>query len=121
MCSLPIITVGSGKVDVYVKHASGQTTTFYLIPSDPVRKIYDRVAEVEKVSPSAIRIKYTGKVLNPELTVGYMGICAETILKAEVGFLFWVLNICLCMPNNLKRYQRQAILLRNISIASISY
>jgi len=71
-------------LDVYVKLPYGRTSIFQLAGTELVRKIYERIADEERVSVDLVQIKYTGKCLKAELTVGYVGICAETILKAEV-------------------------------------
>jgi Ubiquitin family len=73
------------QIDVYVKLPSGRTSSFFLDESDLVKKVYQRIADEEKISVDLVQIKYTGKCINPSHTVGYVGICAETILKAEVS------------------------------------
>ncbi|XP_064635524.1 uncharacterized protein LOC135492811 [Lineus longissimus] len=70
--------------DVYVKLPSGRVTKLDLLPSSQVKEIYRRVAEEEKVREAQVKIKYTGKVLKKTDTIGYLGICKETILKAEI-------------------------------------
>jgi hypothetical protein len=71
--------------DVYVKLASGRVTKLDLLPSSQVKKIYCCVAEEEGIREAQVKIKYTGKVLKKTDTIGYLGICKETILKAEVS------------------------------------
>ena len=86
--------MASKPIDVYVKLVTGRTTTFVLQSTDLVQKVYEQIASEESVAVEQIQIKYTGKVLNPQLTVGFTGICNETILKAEVmqilaDWAFW--------------------------------
>ncbi len=73
-------------VDVYVKLPSGRTVHMDMMPADAVRNIYSRIAEEEGVPEDRVVIKYTGKVLRKKDTIGYLGVRAETILKAEVFF-----------------------------------
>lgn len=71
-------------VDVYIKLPSGRTSTLNLLPSDKVSRILDHLAKEEKVPATRVRLKYQGKVLDKTKTIGYLGVCAETILKGEV-------------------------------------
>ena len=74
-------------LDVYVKLPSGRTISMDMLPGDKVQQIYDKVAIQESIPEDRVLIKYTGKVLNKTHTVGYLGVCAETILKAEVSII----------------------------------
>ena len=74
-------------IDVYVKLPSGRTITVRPIASDTVQTISRQVAKDEGVMEKRVRLKYQGKRLKKQLTVGYLGICTETILKAEVRSL----------------------------------
>lgn len=75
-------------IDVYVKLPTGRTSVQNLLPTDLVEKIYNIVAEEEGVAVERVRIKYTGKVLKKSDTIGYKGICRETVLKGEVTHLY---------------------------------
>ena len=77
--------MASNGIECYVKLPTGRTITFNLVPGDEAGKIYSRVAEEENVPVDRVLIKYTGKVINRSHTVGYLGVCKETILKAEVS------------------------------------
>ena len=72
-------------IDVYIKLPSGKAFSSQHLPSDTVRKIAEFVGKKEGVPEKRVRIKYQGKTLDKSKTVGYLGICAETILKAEVS------------------------------------
>ena len=85
---------GRASVDVYVKHPSGRTTNLVLAPSALVGRICEAVAQTEGVTSDCVRLKYTGKVLDPELTVGYLGICTETVLRAQVCVAIMVVVVC---------------------------
>ncbi|KAL3866875.1 hypothetical protein ACJMK2_044128 [Sinanodonta woodiana] len=76
--------MASPVVDVYVKLPSGKATCIKLLPTDQVRKISEYLSKQEEVPERYIRLKYQGKVLNKSHTVGYLGVCAETILKGEI-------------------------------------
>ena len=82
--------MASPAIEVYVKLPSGRTSSFELLPSDKVSRIYDRIASEEDVPVDRVIIKYTGKILNKSLTLGYLGVCRETILKAEVSQSFCI-------------------------------
>ncbi|XP_013380967.1 uncharacterized protein LOC106152040 isoform X1 [Lingula anatina] len=71
-------------IDVYIKLPSGKTTTVNLLPSAQVVKIYEHVAKEAGVGVGQVQLKYTGKILKKQNTLGYLGVCKETILKAEV-------------------------------------
>ena len=49
-----------------------------------LKQFIKKIGEELAVSADRVLIKYTGKVINKNQTVGYLGICKETILKAEV-------------------------------------
>ena len=72
-------------IDVYVKLPTGHTMTFDLLPSDTIGTVCSKIASDEQVPPDRVQLKYTGKVLNKAHTLGYLGVRAETILKAEVS------------------------------------
>ncbi|KAH3836606.1 uncharacterized protein LOC127877657 isoform X2 [Dreissena polymorpha] len=76
--------MASSCVDVYVKLPNGKAIESQLLPSDTVRLIAEKVAISEHVPVSRVRLKYQGKVVNKLKTIGFLGICAETILKAEI-------------------------------------
>ncbi|KAK3595181.1 hypothetical protein CHS0354_002782 [Potamilus streckersoni] len=71
-------------VDVYVKLPSGKATCIQLLPTDQVKKISEYLSKQEEVPERHVRLKYQGKVLNKSHAIGYLGICAETILKGEI-------------------------------------
>ncbi|XP_045156402.2 uncharacterized protein LOC123522932 isoform X2 [Mercenaria mercenaria] len=73
-------------IDVYIKLPSGKAISSQHLPSDNVKQIAAHVAKGEGVAEARIRLKYQGKTLDKSKTIGYLGICAETILKAEVIF-----------------------------------
>ncbi|KAL5005202.1 hypothetical protein ScPMuIL_018658 [Solemya velum] len=76
--------MASPSIDVYVKLASGRTSAMQMWPADLVSKICDQIAEEENVESHRVRLKYQGKVLSRTSSIGYLGICAETILKGEI-------------------------------------
>lgn len=78
--------MASCSIDVYIKLPSGKAISSQHLPSDTVQKITAHVAKGEGVDERRIRLKYQGKILDKSKTIGYLGICAETILKAEVVF-----------------------------------
>ena len=43
------------------------------------------VATRQGLPEDRINVKYQGKTLNKTNSVGYLGVCAETVLKVEVG------------------------------------
>lgn len=93
--------MASASIDVYVKLPTGKAISLQQWPSESVRDIAKKVAESEKVSETRIRIKYQGKTLDKNKTIAYLGICAETILKAEV-------NKCLVyFTNNLSNLKKK--------------
>lgn len=71
-------------VDVYIKLPSGKAIASQHLPSDTVRQIAEHLSKSEGVAETRIRLKYQGKTLDKSKTIRYLGICAETILKAEV-------------------------------------
>lgn len=79
--------MASCSIDVYIKLPSGKAISSQHLPTDTVLKIAEHVAKGEGVSEGRIRLKYQGKTLDKSKAIGYLGICAETILKAEVGHL----------------------------------
>ncbi|XP_077978997.1 uncharacterized protein LOC144434420 [Glandiceps talaboti] len=76
--------MASPMADVYVKLTTGRVISFDMLPSKTVEEIYQKVAEEEGVSNNRIVIRYTGKVVKRQCTIGYLGICKETILKSQV-------------------------------------
>ena len=77
--------MASNGIDCYVKLPTGKTVSFILQHGDSVGIVYSKVSEELGVSTDRVLLKYTGKVVNRKHTVGYLGICKETILKAEVS------------------------------------
>ena len=71
-------------VDVYVKLPTGRTSVLKLLPTEQVKRIIDQIAKEEEIIPGRVRVKYQGKFLDKSKTIGFLGICPETILKAEV-------------------------------------
>lgn len=82
--------MASACIDVYVKLPTGKAVSLQHWPADTVRDIAKKVAENEKVPESRVRLKYQGKTLDKSKTIAYLGICTETILKAEV---LWIITI----------------------------
>ncbi|XP_052796049.1 uncharacterized protein LOC128228656 isoform X2 [Mya arenaria] len=78
--------MASNGIDVYVKLPSGKAIELKQLPANTVRDIAQKVAEIEKVPERRVRLKYQGKTLDKNKTIGFLGICAETILKGEVLF-----------------------------------
>ncbi|WAR00437.1 UBIQP-like protein [Mya arenaria] len=78
--------MASNGIDVYVKLPSGKAIELKQLPANTVRDIARKVAESEKVPERRVRLKYQGKTLDKNKTIGYLGVRAETILKAEVIF-----------------------------------
>ncbi|XP_071104580.1 uncharacterized protein [Haliotis cracherodii] len=71
-------------LDVYVKLPTGRNCQYDLLPTATIRTVCERVAREEEVAEEVVRIKYQGKVLNKSLSLEYLGVRAETILKAEI-------------------------------------
>ncbi|XP_046581088.1 uncharacterized protein LOC124288578 [Haliotis rubra] len=71
-------------LDVYVKLPTGRNSQYYLEPTATIRTVCERVAREEQVAEELVRIKYQGKILNKSLSLAYLGVRAETILKAEI-------------------------------------
>lgn len=80
--------MATNTVDVYVKLPTGRTTTLSLPPDSTVREIQQHVGREEGVLHDRVVLKYQGKALESRKTVGWYGIRAETILKAEVYIFF---------------------------------
>ncbi|KAL4218460.1 hypothetical protein ACF0H5_023194 [Mactra antiquata] len=78
--------MASCSIDVYVKLPSGKAVSSQHHASDTVRQIASHVARGENLSEERVRLKYQGKVIDKSKTIRYLGICAETILKAEILF-----------------------------------
>lgn len=76
--------MATNTIDVYVKLPTGRTTTLSLPPDSTVREIQQHVGREEGVPHDRVVLKYQGKALESRKTVGWYGIRAETILKAEV-------------------------------------
>ncbi|VDI08916.1 Hypothetical predicted protein [Mytilus galloprovincialis] len=70
-------------VDVYVKLPTGRTSVLKLLPTEQVKRIIEQIAKEEEILPGRVRVKYQGKFLDKSKTIGFLGICPETILKAE--------------------------------------
>lgn len=75
----------SAPIDVYIKLPSGKTTVIHLQNIDKVLRIYEHVANEVGLAVDRVKIKYTGKILKQNDTLGYLGVRPETILKAEVS------------------------------------
>ncbi|KAK3096867.1 hypothetical protein FSP39_004148 [Pinctada imbricata] len=73
-------------VDIYVKLPSGRTSTIQLYPTAQISQINKHVATEEGVPDDRVILKYQGKVLDRNKTVGQYGVRPETILKGEVIF-----------------------------------
>lgn len=73
-------------IDVYVKLPSGKAISAQHHQCDTVRQVAAFVAKGEGVPESRVRLKYQGKTLDKTKTLGYLGVCAETILKGEVRY-----------------------------------
>ena len=85
--------MASNIIDCYIKLVSGRTVTLNLTPSDTIQKACNQIAEQEKVPADRVNLKYQGKVLQKTHSMGYLGVCKETILKAEVYKIYHVLCI----------------------------
>ena len=88
---MPDLSTATKDIDVYVKLPTGKTLSFLLSPGDKVQCVYNRTAKETGVPEERVKIKYTGKVLQKSDTVGYLGICKETILKAEVSVIITIM------------------------------
>lgn len=87
VCLLDKVTVrtmASATINVFVKLPTGKAIELHHLPGESVRDIAKKVADSEKVPENRVRIKYQGKQLDKKKTISYLGICEETILKAEV-------------------------------------
>ncbi|XP_038069089.1 uncharacterized protein LOC119738315 [Patiria miniata] len=71
-------------LDVYIKLTSGRVFHMPVSAYETVRAVCEKVATEEGVSASCLRLKYTGKVLNKDHTMDYLGVRPETILKADI-------------------------------------
>jgi len=76
--------MASNIIEVYVKLASGKAVELQHLPGESVRCIAEKIAASEHVAERRVRLKYQGKTLDKDKTIGFLGICRETILKAEV-------------------------------------
>ena len=72
-------------VDVYVTLPTGRTIILPMKPTDNIKQVCEKIAQEEEVASDRVNCKYTGKVLNKSHTLGYLGVCPDTVLKAEVG------------------------------------
>ncbi|KAH3751130.1 hypothetical protein DPMN_185676 [Dreissena polymorpha] len=73
-------------IDVYVKLSTGKAIELQHLPSETVRQIAQKIADCEKVPENYVRLKYQGKIIDKSKIIQYLGICAETILKADIVF-----------------------------------
>ncbi|CAH1788714.1 unnamed protein product [Owenia fusiformis] len=76
--------MASPAIDVYVKLPSGRVISADFLPTDQVKAVYKHVAEEEGVNIARVQLKYQGKILKQSHALGYLGVCKETILKAEI-------------------------------------
>ncbi|XP_022111093.1 uncharacterized protein LOC110990405 isoform X2 [Acanthaster planci] len=70
--------------DVYIKLTSGRVYHMPVPKYETVRQVCEKVAVEEGVPGSSLRLKYTGKVLNKDHTMDYLGVRPETILKSDI-------------------------------------
>ncbi|GFR76376.1 von Willebrand factor type A [Elysia marginata] len=70
--------------EVYIKLPTGRSSRYDTYPSQRIKALCEKVAHEEGVKPNQVNLKYQGKMLNPEKTVGCYGVRVETILKAEI-------------------------------------
>eukprot|EP00918_Siedleckia_nematoides_P075598 GHVU01165490.1.p1 GENE.GHVU01165490.1~~GHVU01165490.1.p1 ORF type:complete len:495 (+),score=68.54 GHVU01165490.1:193-1677(+) len=101
---------GSKVLDVYVKLPSGRTTSVTLSPTDTIQTVCEHVATEEGVPANLVVLKYTGKVLKKDKTLGYLGVCQETILKAEV---ISVKDVCIYIKKS--SGETKQVTLKNVS------
>ncbi len=71
-------------IDVYMKLTTGRVFHMPVSEHETVRVLCEKVAVEEGVPSNCLRLKYTGKVLNKDHTVGYLGVRQETVLKADI-------------------------------------
>ncbi|XP_033634736.1 uncharacterized protein LOC117296009 [Asterias rubens] len=71
-------------IDVYMKLTTGRVFHMPVSENETIRELCERVAVEEGVPGNCLRFKYTGKVLNKDYTIGYLGVRPETILKADI-------------------------------------
>ena len=98
--------MASPLVDVYVKLPTGRTSTVQLISSETVNSILEHVAKEEGVSAGRVRLKYQGKILDKTKSIGYLGICPETILKGEVTLTLLTTKPCRTVESSLSTAYR---------------
>ena len=77
--------MASNGIDVYVKMPSGRSAQYDVENTLRISGLCELVAKDEGVPANHIRLKYQGKVLDKEKTVGGYGVRVETILKVEVN------------------------------------
>ncbi|XP_074659039.1 uncharacterized protein LOC141911864 [Tubulanus polymorphus] len=76
----------SGVLEVSVKMASsGKTRHFDMSRDDRVADVRERIATDEKVDARRVVLKYMGKILERFAVLGKLGVCKDTILKAEIS------------------------------------
>ena len=68
-----------------MKLTSGRVFHIPVPKYETVRELCERVAVEEGVPSNCLRLKYTGKVLNKDHTMTYLGVRPETILKVDVS------------------------------------
>ncbi|KAH3755364.1 uncharacterized protein LOC127849297 [Dreissena polymorpha] len=78
--------MASACIVIYVKLPTGKAIELQHLPSETVRQITQKIADSEKVRENRVRLKYQGKIIDKSKTIQYLGICSETILKADIVF-----------------------------------
>lgn len=78
------VKMATAGIEVYVKLPTGKVLSLQHWPGHTVGDIAKKVADSENVPEPRVRLKYQGKTLDKKKTISYLGICMETILKAEV-------------------------------------
>ncbi|KAK7116338.1 uncharacterized protein [Littorina saxatilis] len=92
--------MATNKIDVYVKIPTGRNAHYYVTTHDTIETLCKTVAEEEKVKATQVRMKYQGKTLNRDHTMGHLGVRPETILKAEI-LVPRPVNLIVALPNDL--------------------
>ncbi|XP_005103641.2 uncharacterized protein LOC101862815 [Aplysia californica] len=76
--------MASNGIDVYVKMPSGRSAQYDVRNTLKISGLCELVAKDEGVDACRVRLKYQGKTLDGNKTVGQYGVRVETILKAEI-------------------------------------
>ncbi|ELU05406.1 hypothetical protein CAPTEDRAFT_205460 [Capitella teleta] len=71
-------------LEVLVKFQTGPVHSFSMTPCDTIRNVCRELAAKLDVPEERLRISFTGKVLQKNNSLGYLGVRPETILKAEI-------------------------------------